>query len=126
MTAYDPSLEDTLSRTPRVPREVDPTLAVVVARLDDIREDVKALRDEMRATTANVVSKGEWMQRNSAVDSKFDAHGREIGQLRQDHAGDVASIRADLASRRTPWPAVAGAVTGAGSLLIVLIQNIQS
>lgn len=114
MTAYDPSLEDTLGRHPRAPRDVDPTLAVVVARLDDLREDMKALRDEVRATGANVVGRGEWTQRNNLVDSRFEGHGREI-----------AHIRTDLASRRTPWPAVAGAVTGVGSLLIVLIQNIQ-
>ena len=112
--SYDPSIEDTLSRTPRAPRDMDPTTAVVVARLDDLRDDVKGLREELRASTANVVSRGEWVQRNAHVDGKFDTQGREIGQL-----------RTELASRRTPWPAVAGAVTGSMGLLIVLIQNIQ-
>lgn len=114
---YDPGLGALEHTQPNGRRggDVDPTLAVVVARLDDLREDMKALRAEVRSSTANVVGRGEWVQRNNLVDGKFDTHGREI-----------AHLRTDLAARRTPWPAVAGAVTGIGSLLIVLIQNIGS
>ena len=115
---YDPglgALEHTQPNGRRAGGDVDPTLAVVVARLDDLRESMTELRAEVRSSTANVVPRGEWVQRNQHVDGKFDSQGREISHL-----------RAEVASRRTPWPAVAGAVTGAGSLLIILIQNIQS
>ena len=107
---YDPSIEHT---SPRTPIAADPTLAVVVARLDDVRKDIDGLRADVRATTAANVPRGEWVQRNLYVDGMFAAQGREIGQL-----------RAEVAAKRTPWPAVAGAVTGALSLIVVLIQVI--
>jgi hypothetical protein len=71
-------------------------LAVVAARLDDlrdgIREDIRELRDAINASAADKVSRGEWLQRNAAVDDRFQAQGREISQL-----------RTELASRRAPW-----------------------
>lgn len=94
-------------------RPEDATVAVVVARLDDLRNEFQSVRAEIRASAANVVGRGEWVQRNQHVDGKFDAQGREISQL-----------RADLAARRMPWPAVVGAVTGSGSVLFFLIQNL--
>ena len=115
MTAYDPSLEDTLGRAPRGQYgSPDPTLAVVVARLDDLRESMTELRAEVRSSTANVVPRGEWVQRNQHVDGKFDSQGKEISHL-----------RAEVASRRTSVPVVIGSCTGALSLIVVLIQNIQ-
>ena len=113
MTAYDPSLEDTLGRGQR-PSSDEATIAVLVARMGDVLKAMDRLSEEVKSASRNSVSRGEWTQRNEAVNSRFEAHGREIAQ-----------IRVDLASRRMPWTAVAGAVTGAGSLLIVLIQNIQ-
>lgn len=119
---YDPAIEDTLSRAPRLPPgSADPTLAVVVARLDDLRESVAELRLELRSSTANVVSRGEWTQRNNLVDGKFDTQGREIAQLRQDHAGDVAGLRAELASRRAPWWSVIAAIGSIVAVAAVLI-----
>ena len=113
MTAYDPSIEDAPGRGQR-PQSDEATIAVLVARMGDVLKAMDRLSDEVKSASRNSVSRGEWTQRNEAVNSRFESHGREIAQ-----------IRVDLASRRTPWTAVAGAVTGAGSLLIVLIQNIQ-
>ena len=121
---YDPglgALEHTQPNGRRAGGDVDPTLAVVVARLDDLREDMKALRAEVRSSTANVVGRGEWVQRNNLVDGKFDAHGREIAQLRQDHAGDVAGLRAELASRRAPWWSVVAAIGSIVAVAAVII-----
>lgn len=115
---YDPglgALEHTQPNGRRAGGDVDPTLAVVVARLDDLRESMTELRAEVRSSTANVVSRGEWVQRNQHVDGKFDSQGREISHL-----------RAEVASRRTSVPVVIGSCTGAISLIIVLIQNVGS
>ena len=75
------------------------TLAVVVARLDDVREDITMLRAEVAASRQDVVTRGEWQQRNAHVDSRLTGQGREIGDL-----------RTELHSRRAPWWAVASAV----------------
>ncbi len=72
--------------------EPDATLAVAVARLDDLRIDVRHLRDEVQDSRRDNASRGEWGQRNSAVDARFEGQGREIAQLRQ-----------DINSRRAPW-----------------------
>lgn len=114
--AYDPglgALEHTQPNGRRAGGDVDPTLAVVVARLDDLREDMKALRSEVRSSTANVVGRGEWVQRNNLVDGRFDSQGKEISHL-----------RTEVASRRTSVPVVIGSATGAVSLIIMLIQSI--
>ena len=122
---YDPGLGALEHTQPNGRRaggsDVDPTLAVVVARLDDLREDMKALRAEVRSSTANVVGRGEWIQRTNLVDGKFDTQGREIAQLRQDHAGDVAGLRAELASRRAPWWSVVAAIGSIVAVAAVLI-----
>lgn len=122
----DIDLDRTLPNNPTTPRqtaerrpgadmpEQNATLAVVVARLDDLRTDMHAMREEIRKAQQNSVTRGEWALRNEHVDSRFAGHGREI-----------ADLRTDLASRRTPWPAIAGAITGIGSLLIVLMQVIR-
>lgn len=132
---YDPglgALEHTQPNGRRAGGDVDPTLAVVVARLDDLRESVAELRLELRSSTANVVSRGEWVQRNNLVDGKFDTQGREISQLRQDHASaiatvrgehaqDIAKINAELASRRAPWWSVIAAIGSIVAVAAVLV-----
>lgn len=82
----------------------DPGLAVVAARLDDLREDIRELRGEVATSVADKVSRGEWLQRNTAVDERFQGQGREIAQL-----------RSELAARRTPWPTVAAVVVAIAS-----------
>lgn len=83
-----------------------PTLAVVVARLDDLRQDVQGLHTEVQASRTEYVSRGEWGQRNIHVDSRFDAHGREIAQL-----------RTDVQSRRAPWWSVASILVAGAALV---------
>lgn len=58
------------------------TLAVVVARLDDVRGDLRDLRTELTTHRTEMVSRGEWEMRNRAVDSRFDNQGREIAELK--------------------------------------------
>lgn len=58
------------------------SLAVVVARLDDVREDIRDLRTDLSSHRTEMVSRGEWEMRNRAVDSRFDNQGREIAELK--------------------------------------------
>lgn len=81
------------------------TLAVVVARLDDVREDIRELRTEVTTSVADKVSRGEWNEHKQLVESRHAGLGREIAQL-----------RTELASRRMPWPAVGALVVAIVSL----------
>ncbi|MPT14035.1 MAG: hypothetical protein E2601_03870 [Microbacterium sp.] len=58
------------------------TLAVVVARLDDVRSDIRDLRGELTSHRTEMVSRGEWEMRNRAVDSRFEHQGREVAELK--------------------------------------------
>jgi len=64
----------------------------VLARLDDIKGDVTAIRTQLDALPERYVPRAEWVQRNEHVDTQFRTHGREIGDL-----------RSELRSRRAPW-----------------------
>lgn len=94
------------------------TLAVVVSRIDDLREDIAHMRQAVADAGARSVSRGEWEQRNNYVDSKFGAVGREIGdlrnethtrhaELRSETANRYSELRAEIQSRRAPWWSVA-------------------
>lgn len=118
-----------------MPPADDATLAVVVARLDDLRaqqradtqalaESIESLRRLMAEMRGDVVSRDTWETRNAHVDSRFQDQGREIGDLRTSHAADVAALRAEIASRRMPWPSVAAAITGVAALALTIIQLI--
>lgn len=90
----------------------DPTLAVVVARLDDLRTDVQGLRNELHKSNENNVGRGEWSQRNNHVDTRLNSLGREVGDLRSQHERDIAAVRTDAASRNAPWWVWVAAVLG--------------
>jgi hypothetical protein len=115
------------------PHPDDATLAVVVARLDDLRaqqradtqaltESIEALRRLVTESRSEMVSRDTWEARNAHVDDRFHDQGREIGELRATHAADVAALRQELASRRLPWPSVAAAITGIAALALTLAQ----
>lgn len=87
--------------------ESDPvTLAVVASQIGDLREDIRDLRGDISSARDNNVSRGEWVQRNSNVDTRFQNQGREIGEL-----------RLELRSRRAPWWSVGALILSAGALL---------
>lgn len=91
------------------------TLAVVVSRIDDLREDIAQLRAEATSNRDTLVSRGEWGQRNQHVDTRLNSHGREIGDL-----------RAELRARRLPWPSVLAAVLAAVALAAQLIPQLAT
>jgi hypothetical protein len=107
------------------PAPDDATLAVVVARLNDLRdqqradtkaltEAIEGLRTELAASRITLVSRGEWAERNSAVADRFQEHGREIGSLRtalETKAtaleGKITALETKIDGRRAPWWSVA-------------------
>ena len=102
------------------------TLALVVERLDDLRREMRegtaktdaaidSLRQELQAQRQVYVPRSEWVQRNDRVDERTTGLGREIAQL-----------RAELASKRLPWPSVVAAVCGIASLAVILVNYIAT
>lgn len=85
------------------------TLAVLVQQVTSLNKQLEKdreerqreyaeLREELRRGHENMVPRGEWGQRNTYVDSKFDSQGREISK-----------IWAELASKKIPitaWIAI--------------------
>lgn len=92
----------------------DATLAVVVARLDDLRAQVASLSDKLDAHRGEMVPRTEWTQRNATVDDRFNAQGKEI-----------ADLRAELAARRAPWWSIASAIAAVIGVALVVIQSIN-
>ena len=75
------------------------TLGVVVARLDDLREDFAAFRTEFRESQKNTVPRPEYEEHKAHVEKRF-----------QDQGQDISDIRADMASRKAPWWATASVI----------------
>lgn len=83
---------------------------MILSRLDDIRDDVKVMRESMDKMPERYVARGEWDQRNQNVTSQLLGQGREIGQL-----------RADLNSRRAPWWSTVTVVLSSAALLWTIV-----
>lgn len=86
--------------------EAAATLAVVVARLDDVREDIRDLRTDLSTHRTEMVSRGEWEMRNRAVDARFENQGREIAELK---------------AARAPWWSWASVVVSALAFAWVIL-----
>lgn len=142
-----------MTATPGQPDEV--TLAVVAARLADVREEMRGMRSDLAAHRAELVPRGEWEQRNRHVDSRFQEQGREIGALRtsiETKTGEVdlkiaSAVSAAVAAvkeqvsevkqtaaaaeqraeqRRAPWWAVLSSVAGLISVSLVVINYVAN
>ena len=83
----------------------EPQRDAVLARLDDIKDDVTAIRTTLDALPERYVPRAEWRQRNEHVDTQFRTHGREIGDL-----------RSEMRSRRAPWWSTWAVALSAGAL----------
>lgn len=89
------------------------TLAVVVARLDDLRTDMANLRSEIGSQRNEVVARNEWLQRNAYVDSRIDGLGT-----------DITDLKTDMASRRAPWWSVVAVVISLIAVAMGIIEYI--
>jgi len=106
--------------TPGAHTTDDPTLAVVVARLEDLRSDVAGLRHEVTAQQAGYLARTEFEAWRTGI-------GREIGDIKASVVRvetDVAAARASADSRRPAWPAVVAAVGAVIAATIALIPRL--
>lgn len=85
------------------PIDESSTLAVVVARIDDLRADVASMRSEMKERDTTYVSRPEFEAWRTGI-------GREIGD-----------IKASAARARAPWWSVAAVAVAASSLLVTIV-----
>lgn len=99
------------------------TLAVVVNRLEDLRNDFKTDRDERRAefdelrrdlrrSHEDKVSRLEWVQHNAFVDQRF-----------LDTTKDIAEMKQEDAARRMPWTNYAAVVVSVFAVLWTLFSG---
>lgn len=107
------------------------TLAVVVARLDDIKDDIKDARKDIADFKKEAVSRGEWVQRNNHVDERFrNVDDKFAGQRKEtddkfDSKGkEIASLQAEMSSKRAPWWSVAAILLAAASFVWPIIDRI--
>lgn len=100
------------------------TLAVVVSRIDDLREDIAHMRQAVAEAGERSVSRGEWVQRNNYSDSRFAALGREIGDLRNETHTRHAEMRAEIQARRAPWWSVGSLVIAVAALAWTVIAPV--
>lgn len=87
--------------------EVDPTVRLVVERLDDLRKDFGNLREQLTNQANSYVHRDVWLQRNEHVNSELRSQGREISNL-----------RADVQSKRMPWTQVVTSITSIIAILL--------
>lgn len=108
------------------------TLAVVVSEMknlkdtldrdrDERRDDFSKLRDELRQFHNDKVSEAVWLQRNEYSDSKFQKLEKELVALKQ----DVVRLEEKMESRRAPWTAILGGISGVVAVAITLIINLS-
>lgn len=105
---------------PNTPKTDDPTLAVVVARLDDLRSDVASLRTEVQTAQAGYVIRAEFEAWRTGI-------GREIGDVKASVArveGAVKSAQQAADQRRAPWWAVSGVVVSLVVGLAALVPQL--
>lgn len=89
--------------------ERDETLAVVVARLDDLRGDFAQLRDELQKRDERYVTRPEWDMWREAVTAQQSAARRRVEDIRQ-------AIADEAQARHVPWTGVAAVVLAAAAL----------
>lgn len=108
------------------------TLAVVVARLDDLRvqqrRDTEALtatmetlRAEIAASSRSAVRMDTWETRNHHVDQRLQALGREVADTRTEHRADIAEVKKDIAARHAPWWTIGALVLSGVAIALNLI-----
>lgn len=96
---------------------VEATLAVVVARLDDLRTNFADFRREMTDQAQKAVPRGEWIGRNQLVDSRFEEMGSDIQDIRV----SLEKYKADQQARRAPWWTIVSVVFGAAGVAGTLV-----
>lgn len=88
-------------------------LAEVKTLVGTIREDIHEMREEIRRSSQNSVTRLEWAQRNDTVDQRFGKQGQEISEVKQemvtrtelkDVRAEVAEVKKEQQSKRLSVP----------------------
>lgn len=98
------------TETRPVPTSIYVSIGVLESEMKNVKDSVDKLTDAITEQNKTNVTRVEWETRNHVVDGKFDDAGREIGDLRKDHAKDVESIRGELRSKQLPWTQYAAVI----------------
>lgn len=95
-------------------QSADITLAVVVSKLDDIREDILDLK-------RHAITRAEYDERNRYIDARLTHKQNDINRLAKRVFDELARIDSEARSRTAPWWSVAALFVSAGALLWVII-----
>lgn len=90
-------------------------LAVAISRLDDVREDIRDVRNEMASYRTSMVGRNEWEMRNRQVDQRFEGQGREIAELKAARAPWWSWATVLIAAAGFGWALLGPALSGPGS-----------
>lgn len=109
------------------PLTVEAALAVLLDRTETQGKQLENMATTMASIHAAYVPRTEWEQRNRTVDERHQNLGREIAAEREERrrADDSgrAELKAEVTSRRHPWPTVLGAIAAAVALAISVLNR---
>lgn len=112
------------------PLTTEAALAVLLDRTEAQGKTLDSLARTLSDVHTTFVPRTEWMQRNVQVDERHQADGREIATERADRqrADDAirAELRAELTSRRHPWPTVVGSVAALVALALSIVNYVAN
>lgn len=91
------------------------TLAVVVARLGDLREDFGKLRVELSERDKQYVTRGEF-------EMWREAHGGQMTEARR----RSDELQKQLDARHVSWTSVVAAVVAVAALALTVVQTIAA
>lgn len=109
------------------PLSTEAALAVLLDRTEAQGKTLDGLARALQDVSKAYVPRTEWEQRNRTVDERHQSDGREIAAEREDRkrADDAlrAELRAEVTSRRHPWPTVLGAIVAAVALAVSVMNR---
>lgn len=102
----------------------DQALAVLLDRTESQGKTLEGMAVQLQAMHSVFVSRDMWEQRNRTVDDWRQSIGRELAAEREDRKRADDATRAELASRRHPWPSVLAAILAAVAVGITIVNAI--
>src|SRR5690625_4485772 len=84
-------------------------IAVVISKLDDVREDIQELKKD-------TVSRREYDERNRYVDTRLTHKSSELERLGNKLEVEVTKLHGRINAKSAPWWTVAALIVSAGAL----------
>jgi len=94
-----------------MPPDETHALGVLISQVSDLRDDIRELRTDLKDLTETKVNYREWSQRNTEVNTRLGALGREIGDL-----------RTEIRAKSAPWWSVGSMIVAALALAWTIIK----